>query len=212
MNCIKCNVQLSHDKMFCPKCGYLNETSASQSSPLGKASRSLPRNYDRRNMLAIAGGILIIISFLLPFYKWSGQNLGGSESGLSFSESWTAITVRRIKDGTFGQPGERVKFEGHQAVAVEMSARDSLIKDSLDLAVMLSMWLTLIGSGLTAVFAFIKHRRTVQVSLFSAVGGICLLIQNVYFYMTGFSFSPFQINFYFGFYFFVIGVICMIVA
>jgi len=75
MNCIKCNASIPEGKLFCPNCGHLNERITSKPS-IEVDSKQID---SKRNNLALIGGILIIISFSLPFYNTQGLTNASGE-------------------------------------------------------------------------------------------------------------------------------------
>lgn len=89
MNCLKCNASLPEGKLFCPKCGYLNDTTSGSSKFETGQSQwlQLPPNLSKQKILAIFGGVLIIISYLFP---WGGFFHGYQTGFKSFPQELIA--------------------------------------------------------------------------------------------------------------------------
>lgn len=76
MNCTKCNSTLPEGKLFCPNCGQINDAAMKTKSILSAGSAHSFRDNafiialtGKSNLLALVGGLLVVVSFFLTFIQ-----------------------------------------------------------------------------------------------------------------------------------------------
>lgn len=157
MNCLKCNASLPEGKLFCPKCGYLNDTTSGSSKFETGQSQwlQLPPNLSKQNIFAIFGGILLVIAFFLPWIEY--PNSLGQLSGYK-------IVTENIKWQTESIIGGWEAVGNHARFSVEI------------IVLMIAGILLPISGGITAFLSYKKNTWAMHASLASIITAVVILI------------------------------------
>ncbi len=205
MNCIKCNASIPKSKTFCPNCGHFNEA-AKTGVPESRLHFAV-----NRNILALIGSVLLIISFIMPFYKFQSTENADKTSGFSALIYGTRGTIVTITNGDFGATKGMTRW-GKDYGRLHLNESflfGAVIADILNV-ITLSGWLILFGSAITIYFASVKHVKTVQTSFLTAICGFFYLLR-FFFTFIQLAGSKFAYAFDIGFAILLIAVICLLI-
>lgn len=171
-----------------------------------KAPLYIANVFDKRNILALVGGGIIVVSFFLPFFHLEGRInklTGISELSLNTQRIVYVITHRE-----FGRPENRSIAKDGQFV--EMSSDDAIIEDVLTLVFTIVGWSTLLGSVGTIFIAVKKHNKTVLVALITSICGLSFFLRYFYAYIN--LPEEYKWTFNIGFIGLILGTILLLVS
>lgn len=203
MNCIKCNTTLPEGKLFCPNCGQLNE-SAATNKPLSSSVSTISSFRDnefimalaaKSNSLALIGGVLVILSFFLTFLVWPPS----------------INAIGRVIDPGFNVSGRQILLNNAiSAFRLLQAGEISLVLAALVFAFIIVGTCFLL---LSLAVVFLSLRKRSKTALASLVAGICGLVFLIrYFLQDNYFMGPRVATLGGGFYLLIVGVICLLLA
>ncbi|MCG2722580.1 MAG: zinc ribbon domain-containing protein [Thermodesulfovibrionales bacterium] len=203
MNYTKCNATLPEGNLFCPNCGYLNESGAT-SKPISSSVNSISGLRDNKlitafadksNSIALIGGLLVILSFFLTFLVVPPTI---TAQGAVFDAGHN-IGVRNILIGG-----------AISAVRLLQAGEISLVMAALIFAFIIVGICFFLLSLALVFFALRKQSKTALASLIAGICGLVFLSR--YFLQDNYFMGPRVWTLGGGFYLLIVGVLCLLIS